>query len=113
MIALVHESTREPLDNPVEIALRERRVVGRSNFSLLIRPDGREFAIDESAAPIVSPDEKILGAVFIFHDVSRARSLARQLAHQASHDFLTGLVNRHEFERRVGRGRSPGLSRTR
>ncbi len=103
VIALVHETTREPLDNPVETALRERRVVGRSNFSLLIRPDGREFAIDESAAPIANPDGDVLGAVFIFHDVSRARSLARQLAHQASHDFLTGLVNRHEFERRVGR----------
>ncbi len=102
-IVLVHETTREPLENPVETALRERRVVGRSNFSLLIRPDGREFAIDESAAPIAGADGEILGAVFIFHDVSRARSLARQLAHQASHDHLTGLVNRHEFERRVGR----------
>ncbi|MDX2119993.1 MAG: EAL domain-containing protein [Gemmatimonadota bacterium] len=103
VLTLAHESTREPLENPVETAIRERRVVGRSNFSLLVRPDGREFAIDESAAPITGGDGEILGAVFIFHDVSRARSLARQLAHQASHDFLTGLVNRHEFERRVGR----------
>lgn len=103
VLVLVHETTREPLDNPVEVALRERRVVGRSNFSLLIRPDGREFSIDESAAPVVAGDGELLGAVFIFHDVSRARSMARQLAHQASHDFLTGLVNRHEFERRVGR----------
>jgi diguanylate cyclase (GGDEF)-like protein len=48
----------------------------------------------------------VIGAVLVFHDVSRARTLARQLAHQASHDFLTGLVNRHEFERRVGRALS-------
>jgi diguanylate cyclase (GGDEF)-like protein/PAS domain S-box-containing protein len=103
VLALVHENSREPLENPVETCLREGRVVGRSNLSLLIRPDGREFAIDDSAAPIQNGDGEVIGAVLVFHDVSRARTLARQLAHQASHDFLTGLVNRHEFERRVGR----------
>ncbi len=103
VLSLVHETTRDPLENPVEICLREGRIVGRSNLSLLVRPDGREFAIDDSAAPIRDADGVVIGAVLVFHDVSRARTLARQLAHQASHDFLTGLVNRHEFERRVGR----------
>ncbi|HXI21674.1 MAG TPA: EAL domain-containing protein, partial [Gemmatimonadales bacterium] len=103
VLGLVHETTREPLENPVETCLRERRVVGRSNLSLLIRPDGREIAIDDSAAPVRDGEGQVMGAVLVFHDVSRARNLARQLAHQASHDFLTGLVNRHEFERRVGR----------
>ena len=103
VLALVHETTNEPIENPVETCLRERRVVGRSNLSRLVRPDGREFAIDDSAAPITNDEGEVIGAVLVFHDVSRARTLARQLAHQASHDFLTGLVNRHEFERRVGR----------
>ena len=103
VLTLVHEATREPLENPVEICLREERVVGRANLSLLVRPDGREFAIDDSAAPVLDRDGGVIGAVLVFHDVSRARTLARQLAHQASHDFLTGLVNRHEFERRVAR----------
>ncbi|MFN8652734.1 MAG: diguanylate cyclase [Gemmatimonadales bacterium] len=103
VLSLVHETSRDPLENPVEICLREGRIVGRSNLSLLVRPDGREFAIDDSAAPIRDADGDVIGAVLVFHDVSRARTLARQLAHQASHDFLTGLVNRHEFERRVGR----------
>jgi diguanylate cyclase (GGDEF)-like protein/PAS domain S-box-containing protein len=102
-LTLVHESTREPIENPIDTCLREKRVVGRSNLSLLVRPDGREFAIDDSAAPVTDHDREVIGAVLVFHDVSRARTLARQLAHQASHDFLTGLVNRHEFERRVGR----------
>ncbi|MEO8138415.1 MAG: diguanylate cyclase, partial [Gemmatimonadota bacterium] len=103
VVTLVHETTREPIENPVETCLREKRVVGRSNLSLLVRPDGREFAIDDSASPVTNNDHEIIGAVLVFHDVSRARTLARQLAHQASHDHLTGLVNRHEFERRVGR----------
>jgi diguanylate cyclase (GGDEF)-like protein/PAS domain S-box-containing protein len=103
VLSLVHEQTRDPLENPVDTCLREGRIVGRSNLSLLVRPDGREFAIDDSAAPIRDAEGDIIGAVLVFHDVSRARTLARQLAHQATHDFLTGLVNRHEFERRVGR----------
>ena len=103
VLTLVHETTREALENPIETCLREGRMVGRSNFSLLVRPDGREFAIDDSAAPVQNAEGEVMGAVLVFHDVSRARTLARQLAHQASHDFLTGLVNRHEFERRVQR----------
>jgi len=114
VISLIHESSREQLENPIEICLREERVVGRANLSLLMRPDGREFAIDDSAAPVLDRDGTVIGAVLVFHDVSRARTLARQLAHQASHDFLTGLVNRHEFERRVaralGRAQSEGVS---
>ena len=103
VLRLVHESTREPLENPVDTCLREGRVVGRTNLSLLLRADGRELSIDDSVSPIFSADGAIMGTVVVFHDVSRARTLARQLAHQASHDFLTGLTNRHEFERRVGR----------
>jgi diguanylate cyclase (GGDEF)-like protein/PAS domain S-box-containing protein len=103
VLTLVHETTREALENPIETCLREARMVGRSNFSLLVRPDGREFAIDDSASPVQNAEGETIGAVLVFHDVSRARTLARQLAHQASHDFLTGLVNRHEFERRVQR----------
>jgi diguanylate cyclase (GGDEF)-like protein/PAS domain S-box-containing protein len=114
VITLVNENSREPLENPVTICLRERRVVGRSNVSLMVRPDGREFSIDDSAAPIRSREGLVIGAVMVFHDVSRARTLARQLAHQASHDFLTGLVNRHEFERRlsraIGRARKDGTT---
>jgi diguanylate cyclase (GGDEF)-like protein/PAS domain S-box-containing protein len=103
LFTLMNENSRETIENPVQIALRERRAVGRSNLSLLVRPDGREFAIDDSAAPIRDNDGRVIGAVMVFHDVSRSRTMARQLAHQATHDFLTGLVNRHEFERRVNR----------
>jgi len=103
IFTLIHETTREPLENPVEACLRERRGLGRTNLSLLLRRDGGELSIDDSVSPIVDRDGAIMGAVLVFHDVSRARTLSRQLAHQASHDFLTGLVNRHEFERRVGR----------
>ena len=52
-------------------------------------------------APIRQRDGQVIGAVIVFHDVSHVRSMARQLAYQATHDPLTGLVNRREFERQL------------
>ncbi|NJN46599.1 MAG: diguanylate cyclase [Candidatus Competibacteraceae bacterium] len=67
----------------------------------LIDRNGREYAIDESVAPIRAPNGTVLGTVVIFHDATQARATADQLAYQAAHDSLTGLVNRREFERRL------------
>ena len=53
--------------------------------------------------PIRDRDGAVLGAVLVFRDVSETRRLARQLAHEAAHDALTGLVNRREFEQRLER----------
>ncbi|MEH2435501.1 MAG: EAL domain-containing protein [Nostoc sp.] len=72
-----------------------------ANHTILIARNGNEFPIDDSAAPIRASNGKIIGAVMVFHDVSRNRNLSRQLSWQASHDALTGLVNRREFERHL------------
>ena len=98
---IVHESTREPAQNPIEPALQERRIVGLVNHTVLIARQGQELAIEDSAAPIRDREGQIIGAVMVFHDVTHTRTLARQLTWQASHDALTGLVNRREFEQRV------------
>ena len=62
--------------------------------------DGGELAVDASAAPIRDRTARIVGAVLVLKDVTRERQHAAQLSHQAHHDALTGLVNRHEFEQR-------------
>jgi len=100
---IVDESTRETTPDPVERCLREGRVVGLTNHSILVSRHGVEHHIDDSAAPIRGRDGRILGAVLVFHDVTETRRLARQLEHDATHDALTGLINRPEFERRVTR----------
>src|SRR5690606_37997112 len=64
--------------------------------------DGREYAVEDSAAPIRDRNGRLTGVVLVFHDVSDSRKLAIQLSHQAAHDPLTGLYNRREFERRLG-----------
>ncbi|MBD1936942.1 EAL domain-containing protein [Microcoleus sp. FACHB-68] len=100
---IVHEITREPVDNPVEAALRGNRIGELANPTLLIAKDGTELAIDESVAPILASAGQIIGAVLVFHDVTEERALARQLSWQASHDALTGLINRREFEQHLKR----------
>ena len=98
---IVNETTRELVENPVETALRQGRIVGLAKQTLLIARNGREFAVDNSAAPIRASDGQIIGAVLVFRDVTQARHLERQLSWQASHDALTGLFNRREFENRL------------
>lgn len=100
---IVDEKTRETTPDPVERCLREGKVVGLSNHAILIGRHAVEFHIDDSAAPIRGRDGQILGAVLVFHDVTETRRLARQLEHDATHDALTGLINRLEFERRLTR----------
>ncbi|MEH2031718.1 MAG: EAL domain-containing protein [Nostoc sp.] len=79
----------------------ERYQNGLVNHTILIARNGDEFAIDDSAAPIRASNGEIIGAVMVFHYVSRTRTLSRQLFWQASHDSLTGLLNRREFERHL------------
>ena len=98
---VINGTTREPIPNLVNKAIELGRVDGVGRDSVLIGRDGSEHAIEDSAAPIRDRDHVVIGTVVVFHDVSQSRNLARQLSHQASHDPLTGLVNRREFERRL------------
>ncbi|MCU7853025.1 MAG: EAL domain-containing protein [Candidatus Thiodiazotropha sp. (ex Monitilora ramsayi)] len=98
---VIDEISRSPAINPVDACLSRSEVISLAHHSLLISRDGREIAIEDSAAPIRQRDGTIIGVVIVFHDVSRARELAHKLTWQASHDSMTGLVNRAEFERRL------------
>lgn len=98
---VVRETSRELVNHSVETIVEDRQAVDIDNSSILRARDGNEYAIEESAAPIKTQEGHILGTVVVFRDVSQTRTLARQLCWQASHDPLTGLVNRREFEHRL------------
>ena len=70
---IVHEQTRQPAPNPVIRVLSEGVVVGLANHTALIARDGRETAIDDSAAPIKDENGEIAGVVMVFHDVTDQR----------------------------------------
>ena len=98
-----HEETCEPIENPVAVAMRRNRSIKSVRPALLIRRDGNELYIESTAAPIRDPVGNVTGGVLVFHDVSESRELNRRLSYAASHDILTELVNRREFEHRLER----------
>jgi len=98
-----HEETCEPLENPLAVAIRRNRSIKSVRPTLLIRRDGNEIYIESTASPIRDDRGDVTGGVLVFHDVSEARELNRKLSYHASHDILTGLVNRREFESRLER----------
>lgn len=100
---IIREEDREPVSNLVARCIKEDKVIGLVNHTILISRNGKEYAIRDSVAPIRSPDGRLLGVVMVFTDITETHRLAQQMAHQASHDSLTGLLNRREFERRLQR----------
>jgi len=98
-----HEETCEPLENPLTVSIRRVRPIKSVRPMLLIRRDGNELYVESTAAPIRDGAGKVAGGVLVFHDVSESRELNRRLSYHASHDLLTGLVNRREFENRLER----------
>jgi diguanylate cyclase (GGDEF)-like protein/PAS domain S-box-containing protein len=99
---LIDETTRQLAPNPIETVLREERTVEVPQTMLLVKNDGNEVPVVHSAAPIRDRAGKITGVVLVLHDVSSERQYAAKLSYQASHDSLTGLINRGEFENRLG-----------
>jgi len=98
-----HEETCEPLENPLAVSIRRDRSIKSVRPTLLIRRDGNELYIESTASPIRDGKGNVTGGVLVFHDVSESRELNRRLSYHASHDILTGLVNRREFENRLER----------
>jgi diguanylate cyclase (GGDEF)-like protein/PAS domain S-box-containing protein len=98
---VLDEQTRVPFVSSVLEVLAQNAVVPEHQRRLLVSRDEREYSIEETITPILDRDGSTLGTVLVFHNVSATRESARKLEYQASHDALTGLINRREFERRV------------
>ncbi|HEY0846453.1 MAG TPA: EAL domain-containing protein [Noviherbaspirillum sp.] len=91
---LIDGDTREPARNPVEMVIAREKNLALYARSVLIRRDGYETPIEDSAAPIFDRTGEVTGAVVTFHDVSEMQAMAQKMAHLAEHDYLTGLPNR-------------------
>ena len=101
VFAVVDEATGAPIADPVARALTEGAVVEADGNVVLLCRGAESIAIDYSVAPIRDRDASIVGAVLVIQDMSRERQYAARLSNLASHDALTGLLNRREFEQRV------------
>jgi diguanylate cyclase (GGDEF)-like protein/PAS domain S-box-containing protein len=102
LFTLVDDADRRPLGDPVERCLAMRRRVNMGRHAVMVSVDGEhEHSVEITASPVRGPGSGISGAVVVFHDVSELRGLTRKMSYQATHDPLTGLINRREFERQL------------
>ncbi len=98
-----HEDTCDALDNPLLEAVQRGKPVKALRPVLMVRRDGNELYVQSTASPRRSGAGEVVGGVLVFHDVTESRELNRRLTYHASHDVLTGLANRREFEARLER----------
>lgn len=103
VVRIIDARSREPVRDPLAMAMREDDTVGLGDDCLLVRRDGEETAIEDTAAPMHDVDGRVIGAVIVFHDVGAARAMSLRMSHLAQHDPLTGLPNRLLLHDRLGR----------
>jgi diguanylate cyclase (GGDEF)-like protein/PAS domain S-box-containing protein len=100
---VLHEDTREPVEQPWADCLEHGTAVNRAEALVLVSHSGEEFGIEASSSPIRNEQGTVLGVALVLRDVTEQRRLAGELHYRATHDALTGLFNRSEFESRLRR----------
>ncbi|MGB5438546.1 MAG: EAL domain-containing protein [Gammaproteobacteria bacterium] len=102
VFSIVDEKTQQPPRDPADLCLKQGKSVMLSGHLQLIHRHRQErLSVEVNASPIRDSNADIMGVVLVFHDVTELRGLARKMSYQASHDSLTGLINRREFENRI------------
>ena len=98
---IINEQTNERISNPVDECLNADKIISLGDECVLLGKYGQKYAIQHTIAPLKNRNGRILGVVVAFRNVTETRNMAQQIQHQATHDSLTGLVNRCEFEKRL------------
>ena len=98
---ILRADTQKTAICPIITCLQQGQFVELADDTILISRDGVEYGIEDSAAPIRNEQGEVLGAVLVFRDVTEQRRLSSEMTYRATHDALTGLYNRSEFEKRV------------
>ncbi|HHJ15854.1 MAG TPA: EAL domain-containing protein [Gammaproteobacteria bacterium] len=100
---VISSNTRVPIEYPIYDCVNGGNTIHHDFLLTLTRHDGKEFIIQDTATPIRDTRNEIIGMVLVFHDFSKLHRMSEELAYQASHDDLTGLLNRREFEAQLSR----------
>jgi diguanylate cyclase (GGDEF)-like protein/PAS domain S-box-containing protein len=103
VLPLISEATRQPVANTASRCLEVGRAVDLEEGVLLLRRDGTEVPIGDSAAPVRNRVGGTIGVVLVIRNESEKRRVGHRLTFEATHDALTGLHNRREFDRRLAR----------
>ncbi|MEA5509034.1 EAL domain-containing protein [Crocosphaera sp. UHCC 0190] len=100
-VLCLRDETGEPLEDLLTEIFQKNRSQEVRNSAILVAKDKRQYAIENIITPLLSPECELLGTVVIFRDITQSAKLANQLSWEASHDALTGLINRREFEQQL------------
>jgi PAS domain S-box-containing protein len=98
---IIHETTRQPVSNPIDRVLKEGILVGLANHTILRSRDGKEYGIDDSGAPIRDSEGQLVGAVLVFRDISEQRQIQK---------VQEALARRNAVENRIGEALRSGMS---
>ena len=102
VLVFIDEQSSAKLPDPVERCLASQAGYKLDDKTLLINQrDGSEHSVEVMVSPILNRATEVTGAVLVLHDITELKGMARQLSYQATHDALTGLINRQEFERQL------------
>ncbi len=101
LFKLYDEQTGLPLVDPVSVAVETGERVSPPGHYVLVREDGAVYSVTVSVAPVRNRKRRVVGAVVTLTDVTEQRRTYQRMAYLASHDPLTGLYNRREFETRL------------
>lgn len=101
VLPLRDEAGGMSLESPAATCLRANASIGPFEARLVDSAGSPGRVVEVSAAPIRAPEGPAIGVILMARDITQALQTARRLSHQATHDALTGLVNRTEFERRL------------
>ena len=101
VFSLFSDDSQSLVEEAVNRCLREHETHAPNSDVRLDRNDGKQYMIRYSASPIMSNADTPLGVILIFHDLTDTRKMEQQLSYVATHDALTGLLNRSEFERQL------------
>jgi diguanylate cyclase (GGDEF)-like protein/PAS domain S-box-containing protein len=101
VFCLFDEESQLSLENPVKQCLQHGEIIKSRSDASLARHDGAHLSVQYSVSPILLETGSALGAILVIHDVTEARLMEQKISFQATHDALTGLINRTEFETRL------------
>lgn len=101
VVRLTNGKDGEEVENPIQCCLQENRSLSADYALVLHSRDGRYFDIQQSVSPLKTVDGEVMGAVMVLQDVTASRELMKKLSYSASHDALTSLPNRTNFEKRL------------
>lgn len=102
VIKLYQEDGGDPIDLSSAVHQQQEATAAQLTNAILVSRDNKEHCVEHTFSPIKNRTNKTAGVVIVLRDVSTERTLKQQLYWQATHDSLTGLVNRSTFESRLG-----------